>query len=144
MLTLGRVHLGHLDLCNQCLKKRIKIENITPLRTLTFFPFFTELVTFVTLFPTTITAIAEQQINLTCVTSYCIPSANITWHWSSTDISNYSTSKTNENGSLIMTESTLIKTVGKRDNGDHVYCKASNIQGENVVSVERLVNVLCK
>lgn len=88
--------------------------------------------------------IAGNQLNLTCTSSYCIPAANITWYWSSTVITIQPTLETKKNGSLLITTSSISKTVGKMDKGSIVYCTASNIQGENVISTERSVKVLCK
>lgn len=105
---------------------------------------FTVPVTSVTVTPTPITVTAGQQMNLTCITSYCNPPANITWYMSSTDITSQSTNTTDVSNNLVKTTSQLLSQVVKTDNGKQVYCTASNILGRSVQSIMHTVIVWCR
>lgn len=86
-----------------------------------------------------------QQMNLTCETSYCFPSANITWHLdtSTENINSPIVTYNNSNG-LVRTISLLQKSVDKSDNEKLVYCTARNIPGRNVKSSMHKVIAWCK
>lgn len=90
------------------------------------FVFITVPVELVTLTPTSITVTDGQQLNLTCETSYCFPSANITWHKSMVDITSQSTSIISESKGLKKTTSIMQSKVNRTDNGKQVYCTAIN------------------
>lgn len=100
-----------------------------------------------TLAPTLIIVSVGQQMNLTCTTSYCFPPATITWYLSSKDNINPTPTPivTNETmGDLVRTNSLLQKSVDKSDNGQFVYCTASNIPGQIVNSSVQTVVAWCK
>lgn len=99
--------------------------------------------TSVTLTPTSTTFMAGQQINLTCITSYCNPPANITWYKSSTDITSQATVTIDTSDGLVSTTSSLQTLVFKMDDGKQVYCTASNIPSSSVISTVLSVVVLC-
>lgn len=99
--------------------------------------------TSVTLTPTSTTFMAGQQINLTCITSYCNPPANITWYKSSTDITSQATVTIDTSDGLVSTTSSLQTLVFKMDNGKQVYCTASNIPSSSVIFTVLSVVVLC-
>nr|XP_022323489.1 hemicentin-1-like isoform X2 [Crassostrea virginica] len=102
-------------------------------------------VTSVAFFPEQpMTVIAEQQINLTCTTSASNPSANIQWFMSSENITSHSSSKITNDGGLFRTVSSLNFAVKKQDNQKQVFCKASNIPGNNVTSSRQTLHVLYK
>ena len=92
----------------------------------------------------TITMVAGTQIYLSCMTSYCIPPANITWYKSSVDMTSLSGSIFAHSGGLMKTITSLQITLVKEDNGKHVFCKASNIRGKDESSSMIILNVLCK
>uniref|UniRef100_A0A8W8NKS0 Uncharacterized protein n=1 Tax=Magallana gigas TaxID=29159 RepID=A0A8W8NKS0_MAGGI len=101
-------------------------------------------VTSVTLTLNSTTVIAGQQINLTCTTSYCNPPADITWYKSSTDITSQSTyTRVALNGS-VKTTSQLLNRVVKTDNGQDVFCTASNTPSLSVKSMVYTLTVLYK
>lgn len=105
---------------------------------------FTVPVTSVTLTPYSTTVIVGHQINLTCTTSYCNPPANITWYKSTTDITSQSTfTRIALNGS-VKTTSQLLSRVVKTDNGQDVFCIASNTPSLSVKSMVYTLTVLCK
>lgn len=99
--------------------------------------------TSVTLTPTSTTFMTGQQINLTCITSYCDPPANITWYKSSTDITSQATVTIDTSNGLVRTTSSLQTLVFKMDNGKQVYCTASNIPGRSEISTVLSVVVWC-
>lgn len=105
--------------------------------------FYTVPVTSVTLTPVATTLIAGQLLNLTGITSYCNPPANITWYKSTTDITSQSTSTRNMSDGLVRTTSSLQTQVVKMDNGKQVYCTASNIPGRSINSTLLTVAVWC-
>lgn len=86
---------------------------------------------------------AEQQMNLTCTTSYCLPPANITWFNVSTDITSLSTSRRESSQNLQRTISLLKINPSKSDNGKSMYCEASNLPGR-IVNATVIINVLYK
>ena len=90
------------------------------------------------------TMVAGTQINLSCMTSYCIPPANITWYKSSVDMTSLSGSIFAYSGGLLKTITSLQISLVKEDIGKHVFCKASNIRGKDVSSSMIILNVLCK
>lgn len=98
----------------------------------------------VTLTPTTIEVNVGQQKNLSCTTSFCFPKANITWFMSSRDIISQSTSTIDEPSGLVRTNSSLLLTFLKSDNGNQVYCEASNKPNLSVKSGTYAITVLCK
>lgn len=100
-------------------------------------------VTSVTLTPTPIIALAGQQKNITCTTSYCYPPAYVTWYMSSTDITSLSTATKDETEDFVRTVSSLSINLGKSDNGKHVFCSARNILDQSVTSMMNTVTVLC-
>lgn len=93
--------------------------------------------------PTPITMTAGQQMNITCITSYCNPPAKITWYMSPVDITNQTNVQTNVYDGLVRTMSTLSINAVKSDNGKHVYCTAGNNPGERVNSTVNVITVLC-
>lgn len=95
---------------------------------------------------TSIDVVAGREMTLTCTTSFCIPPANISWYKSALDITKDSTSIRNKNitNDHQQTVSTLVKTVGKSDNGEEIYCTASNIHPKTVKSETLPINILCK
>ncbi|XP_078323846.1 neural cell adhesion molecule 1-like isoform X4 [Crassostrea virginica] len=99
-------------------------------------------VTSVILTSTPSPVITEQQINLTCTTSYSSPPANITWIKSSVDISSQASYRTEENQGLHRTISSLLITVKKEDNRKQVYCIASNTPNVTVTSNVQELDVL--
>ncbi|XP_056009635.1 hemicentin-1-like isoform X2 [Ostrea edulis] len=102
----------------------------------------TVLVTSLTLTPVQISVDASEHINLMCRTDYCNPAANITWYKSSTVISSQITSTTDSNSDgLHRTTSVLTYTGVAGDNGQQVYCRASNRQGVYVESNKDLLDV---
>lgn len=103
---------------------------------------YTVPVTSVTITPVATTLIDGQVINLICITSYCNPPANITWYKSTTAIHVISHSTSTRNG-LVRTTSSLQTQVVKMDNGNHVYCTASNIPGRSINSTVLTLAVLC-
>lgn len=62
--------------------------------------------------------------NMTCMTSYSNTSA--LWYISSLDNTSQSTTKTQKEGGLERTISSLISITMKKDNERQVYCKANN------------------
>lgn len=90
------------------------------------------------------TVIVGQQINLTCTTSYCNPPANITWFKSTTDITNQSTFTRYTLDGLVKTSSQLLSWVVKTDNGQNVFCTASNTPSRNVNSMMYRLTIWCK
>lgn len=100
-------------------------------------------VTSVILTPTLTIALAGQQINITCTTSYCYPPAYVTWYMSSTNITSLSTSTKDVKEDLVRTISSLSINLGKLDNGKHVFCTARNMQDQSVTSMMNTVTVLC-
>lgn len=116
----------------------------TEIRFFAWFLNFTVPVTSVTLTLNSTTVIAGQQTNLTCTTSYCNPPADITWYKSSTDITSQSTyTRVALNGS-VKTTSQLLNRVVKADNGQDVFCTASNTPSLSVKSMVYTLTVLCK
>lgn len=107
--------------------------------------FCTVPVTSVTLTPVATTLIAGQLVNLTCITSYCDPPANITWYKSTTDIhvTSQSTYIMNMSDGLVRTTSSLQTQVVKMDVGKQVYCTASNIPGRSINSTVLTVDLWC-
>ena len=101
-------------------------------------------VTSVILTSTPNSVIVEQQINITCTTSYSSPPANITWIKPSVDISSQASYRTEENQGLHRTISSLLITVKKEDNRKQVYCIASNTPNMTVTSNVKALDVLCK
>nr|XP_022323484.1 neural cell adhesion molecule 1-like isoform X2 [Crassostrea virginica] len=91
-----------------------------------------------------ISVIAEQLMNLTCTTSACNPSANIQWFMSSENITSHSSSKITNDGGFFRTVSSLNFAVKKQDNQKQVFCRASNIPGNNVTSRKQTLHVLYK
>ncbi|XP_062592037.1 synaptogenesis protein syg-2-like isoform X2 [Saccostrea cucullata] len=83
-------------------------------------------VTSVTLTPTNIVD-AGKQINLTCQTDYCNPAASITWYKASYIVATPTTytRDINSNG-FVRTTSVLQYTGVPEDNGQQLYCNASN------------------
>lgn len=106
---------------------------------------YTVPVTSVTITPVATTLIDGQVINLICITSYCNPSANITWYKSTTAIlvTSHSTSTRNISDGLVRTTSSLQTQVVKMDNGKQVYCTSSNIPGRSINSTVLTLAVLC-
>lgn len=82
---------------------------------------------------------------LTCQTSYCHPPAIVTWYNDNIEIADHTivTTDTNQYFLSRMT-STLQYTVMPQDNGKKIYCIASNILGERVVSEKITLDVRCK
>lgn len=109
-------------------------------------PLLSAPVSLVTLAPTKIMVTVGEQMTLTCTTSYCHPSAIITWHLSSTENSSTTivTNKTLNGLGLVKTYSSLQKIVDKSDNEKLVHCTASNIPGRDVSSSVQTVRALCK
>lgn len=100
-------------------------------------------VTSVILTPTPIIALAGQQINITCTTSYCYPPAYVMWYMSSTDITSLSIATKDETEDFVRTVSFLSINLGKSDNGKHVFCIARNIRDQSETSMMNTVTVLC-
>lgn len=100
-------------------------------------------VTSVILTPTPIIALAGQQINITCTTSYCYPPAYVMWYMSSTDITSLSIASKDETEDFVRTVSFLSINLGKSDNGKHVFCIARNIRDQSETSMMNTVTVLC-
>lgn len=100
--------------------------------------------TAVTLTPTSITVINGQQKNLICTTSFCFPKANISWFMSSRDVTSQSTFTTDELSGQVRTNSSLLRTFFKSDDGIQVYCEARNKPNQSVNSATYEVSVLCK
>lgn len=98
----------------------------------------------VTLTRTPIEVLAGQKMNITCMTSYSNPPASITWYMSSSDITSQSTSKTQTEGGLVRTISSLISIAVKKDNERQVYCKANNTLSKFVTSSVQTLIVMCK
>lgn len=82
---------------------------------------------------------------LTCQTSYCHPPAIVTWYNDNIEIADHTivTTDTNQYFLSRMT-SKLQYTVMPQDNGQKIYCIASNILGERVVSEKITLDVRCK
>lgn len=82
---------------------------------------------------------------LTCQTSNCHPPAIVTWYNDNIEISDH-TIVTVDTNQLFLSrmKSKLQYTVMPQDNGKNIYCIASNIQGERVVSEKITVDVRCK
>lgn len=95
-----------------------------------------------TLTRTPIKIFARQKMNMTCMTSYSNPPA--LWYMSSLDITSQSTSKTQKEGGLERTISSLISITMKKDNERQVYCKASNTLSQLVTSSVQTLIVMCK
>lgn len=93
---------------------------------------------------TSIEVIAGELMNLTCTSSYCNPQSTISWFMLSTDITNFSTTVTDEKDGLLRTKSSLQKIVYKIDNRRKVQCKASNIPDQLGIATEQTVTVWCK
>lgn len=84
-------------------------------------------------------------MNLTCVSSFCNPKANVTWYLGGVEIySDTIYSFTNENDGLYETTSILQYTGVEVDNEKQVYCRASNLHNEMVESLKYALNVRCK
>lgn len=90
--------------------------------------------------------LAGEQINLNCTTSECYPPANISWNMSMADITYQSSFKNNASGigGLVRTTSFLRIQATKLNNGKQVFCTASNIPSQKVVSQTYSLNVYCK
>ena len=88
--------------------------------------------------------LVAQEFNITCVTSYSYPPANITWYMSSLVITSQSTSRTQNKAGFVRTVSSLISEAGKNDNERHVYCKANNTLSTSVTSRVHTLIVMCK
>ena len=101
-------------------------------------------VVFVAISVRTITRVAGTRINLSCMTSYCISPANITWYKSSVDMTSHYGSIYANRWGLMRTILAFQITLVKEDNGKPVFCKASNIHGKDVLSSLIILNVLCK
>lgn len=98
----------------------------------------------VALTSTSVTVTAGRKMDLNCTTSLCDPQANITWYKESKNITNNSTYLTFKEDSLVKTTSELQILVSKKDNGQHIYCAASNIPGRSINSTVHTLVVLCK
>lgn len=121
-----------------------QVSHNTLIRFFAWFLNFTVPVTSVTLTLNSTTVITGQQINLTCTTSYCNPPADITWYKSTTDITSQSTyTRVALNGS-VKTTSQLRSRVVKTDNGQDVFCTASNTPSQHIKSMVYTLTVLCK
>lgn len=84
-------------------------------------------------------------MNLTCVSSFCNPQANVTWYKGEVEInSDKIYSFTRESNGLYETTSTLQYTGVVEDNAKPVYCKASNFRNKLVNSAEFELDVRCK
>ncbi|XP_062572115.1 neural cell adhesion molecule 1-like isoform X2 [Saccostrea cucullata] len=99
-------------------------------------------VTSVTLTPAQITVDAGKQITLTCQTDYCNPAANITWYKASAVLTTPTTDTTDtDSNGLIRTTSVLQYTGVAGDNGQQVYCRATNRPEKNVESNKNTLDV---
>lgn len=79
----------------------------------------------------------NEHMNLTCVSSFCNPQANVTWYKGEVEInSDKIYSFTRESNGLYETTSTLQYTGVVEDNAKPVYCKASNFRNKLVNSAE--------
>lgn len=79
-------------------------------------------------------AVGDGEIrNITCLTSDCRPPANITWYKENSELTNQITS-TKQNGSNLMLKTVSLQqyTGVTGDNGQQVYCRASNFEGKHV------------
>ena len=97
-----------------------------------------------TITQTPITVLVGQEINITCVTSYSYPPANITWYTSSLVITSQSTLRTQNKAGYVRTISSLISKAGKNDNERRVYCTANNTLSPYVRSRIHTLIVMCK
>ncbi|XP_061168925.1 synaptogenesis protein syg-2-like [Saccostrea echinata] len=100
------------------------------------------LVKSVTLHPTQITMDVGKQITLTCQTNYCNPAANITWYKASPILATPTTDTTDiDSNGLVRTTSVLQYTGVAGDNGQQVYCRASNRPGQRVESNKYMLDI---
>ncbi|XP_065928217.1 cell adhesion molecule DSCAM-like isoform X2 [Magallana gigas] len=91
--------------------------------------------------PTTVRA--SRSINITCLTNDPVrPAASITWYKGTSEIfTQITTSIQQDANDLYRTVSVLQYTGMPEDNGQQVYCRASNIEGEHVESNRYTLNV---
>lgn len=89
---------------------------------------------------------ASRSTGITCITNdLARPAANITWYKGTSEIlTQITTSIQPDADDLYRTVSLLQYTGVPEDNGQQVYCKASNIEGEHVESNRYTLNVTCK
>ncbi|XP_052709074.1 neural cell adhesion molecule 1-like isoform X1 [Crassostrea angulata] len=87
---------------------------------------------------------ASRSINITCRTNDPVrPAANITWYKEKAEIfTQITTSIQHDANDLYRTVSVLQYTGVPEDNGQQVYCRASNIEGEHVESNRYTLNVM--
>nr|XP_034334473.1 neural cell adhesion molecule 1 isoform X2 [Crassostrea gigas] len=92
---------------------------------------------------TTTTVRASRSINITCITNDPVrPAAIITWYKENFEIfTQITTSIQHDANDLYRTVSVLQYTGVPEDNGQEVYCSASNIKGEHVESNRFTLNV---
>lgn len=86
---------------------------------------------------------ASRSINITCITDDLVrPAASITWYKENSGIfTQITTSIQHDANDLYRTVSVLQYTGVPEDNGQQVYCRASNIEGEHVESNRYTLNV---
>lgn len=82
---------------------------------------------------------------LTCQTSYCHPPATVTWYNDNIEISDHIFVTIDKNQYFLSRMTSKLQyTVMPQNNGQSIYCIASNIQGERVVSDKITLDVRCK
>ncbi|XP_062590492.1 uncharacterized protein LOC134252070 [Saccostrea cucullata] len=92
--------------------------------------------------PSQLTVNRGETITLTCQTDYCNPSAKITWFKATSDVTSQATPTEDKNQEdLVRTTSVLRFTGVIGDNGQQVYCIASNTQGRSVESNRYTIDV---
>lgn len=108
--------------------------------------FFPVPVSTLTLSTTPTTVMASRSINITCKTNDLVrPAANITWYKGTSAIFTQITTLIQPDANdMYRTVSVLQYTGVSEDNGQQVYCRASNIEGEHVESSRYTLNVTCK
>ncbi|XP_052709076.1 cell adhesion molecule 1-like isoform X3 [Crassostrea angulata] len=96
-----------------------------------------------TLSTTQTTVMASRSINITCITNDLVrPAESISWYKGTSAIfTQITTSIQHDANDLYRTVSVLRYTGAPEDNGQQVYCRASNIEGEHVESSRYTLNV---
>ncbi|XP_062618156.1 cell adhesion molecule 2-like, partial [Saccostrea cucullata] len=99
-------------------------------------------VTTVVLTPPQLIVNRSEKITLACQTDYCNPPAKITWYEASSDVTSQATPTEDTNQEdLVRTTSVLQFTGVVGENGQQVYCVASNTQGHSVESNRYTIDV---
>lgn len=98
-----------------------------------------------TLSPTELSVNSGNIISLECQTNYCNPPSTIIWYLGDKKISGHInvTIDTTSTG-LSRTISVLQYTAVTSDDGNPIFCTASNIEGHTIASSTNVLNVRCE